>query len=156
MNRMSNFFIQNWIKQGENDSKTTDNIILKYGKGFKRIVLLFLALVFGLIFIAIYEIIKSNSGDGKLALILFSIIALLIIFYLIYASKKVIIFKKDTFYVKTLFSNKTIKYSDIVRVKQDPVEGVRVYTKDTNFFINIQLTNYQLIYDKLKEDFLKK
>lgn len=75
--------------------------------------------------------------------------------WLLYLSKKKIVFKNETFYVNTLFSRKVVKYSEIIRAKQD-IEGVRVYSNKTNFFINVSLTNYRKIYDKLKNDFLDK
>ena len=53
-----------------------------------------------------------------------------------------------------MFSKRVIKYANIKKYKYDLVEGIKIYTKKNNkFFINVQMTNFQVIADKLNNDF---
>jgi len=153
-----NYFINSYLKYGDNEKKEKGAVILKYKFDFMKPVLLFIAFIFGMGLIGLFESQSYSLNDESFTGFLFCsvLLPLLILFWLLYLSKKKIVFKNETFYVSTLFSKKVVKYSEIIRVKQDKIEGVRVYSNKTNFFINVSLTNYRKIYDKLKNDFLSK
>ena len=146
-----------WMKKGRTLNKDNKVIVFKFDILTRIVVLLFLIALLIILGIAIYDSFKYGDSNSISATILFCFLLSIVLFYYIYISKKLIIFKNDTFYIKTIFSKKIVKYSDIKKVKIDLVEGIKIYTKKNNkFFINIQMTNYQIIADKITKDFINK
>ena len=143
-----------WLKKGRTLSKNDKVIKLKFDIFTKALVFLFLLVLFVILIIAIYDSIKYSDSNSVSATILLGALVFIVAFYYVYILNKEIIFKDDTFYITTMFSKRVIKYANIKKYKYDLVEGIKIYTKKNNkFFINVQMTNFQVIADKLKNDF---
>lgn len=142
--------------RGSNTQKTLDDkVVLKFTK-LQPVLLIILGitwLVLGVLAGVSYIEEKDTS------LLIFSVLSFIliigIIILFIYFIKKNIIYENDTFYYDNFFQKKKVfKYEDIKRIKYQKLEGVKVYMKNKKkFFINEQMTNFSLIFNKLKEDF---
>lgn len=142
--------------KGSNTQKEIEGRVeLKIGKIQPIIIVILMIIWIALGILSALTYIDERDISILILSVVSFVLVIIFILLLLYCFKKKIVYENNTFYYETLFhKKKEFKYDDIKRIKYQKMEGVKVYMKNNKkFFINEQMTNFDLIFNKLKEDF---
>ncbi len=135
------------FKTNEPTSENGDRIIFEFNKSFKIVMLICTLVFIGISLVFFIMAMSNNQKDGMIAVVIFTLFALLSSFLYLLTRNKKIIYENNKFYKYNILGKQTVfNIQDLDEALEMKADGMILTFKDKQKIkIDMQMSNYPKI-----------